>query len=99
MAELQSINFKIEKENLTHLAGDTGGAIRELECLITVDTSFSEHNQKISVVHETLGAYLGCVVPFEILAEIAEQIVDNLEFLDGAKTSNGEAHKPVAKTD
>jgi len=81
MTENQNIEFNICRENLAKTAGDTGGAVREVICKITVDTSFSVREQRINLTHETLGAYLGSTIPREILEEIAEKIIDNLEEL------------------
>jgi hypothetical protein len=81
MSETQISQIKVRKENLHKLGCDCGGAYRVVTAKIHIDNSEPLRNQKISLIHEILGTYLGVFIDPNILTEMAEQIVDSLDQL------------------
>ena len=79
MAELQISTIRICKEDLSGY--DTGGAIRELDAKITVDSSLPLERQRENLIHEILGVYLGSVLDTDILSQIAQSINEAIEEL------------------
>jgi len=76
MSELQITDIDIVLDDLSH--ADTGGAYREVTAEITVDCTLPRERQRISLIHEMLGVYLGSVVSREDIEEMAEAIHDGL---------------------
>jgi len=79
MRETQIHNIEVLQESLPQ--ADTGGGYRRVNASIVVDSSRHIREQKIALIHETLGLYFGVVTDPETLTEIAEHIVDCLEEL------------------
>ena len=80
MAEVQIHEISVFKNNLAMY--DTGGAVRHVSVEVEVDSSLPVERQKVCVVHEILGAYLGSVVDRADIEEIAEAVVDGLDQLE-----------------
>lgn len=81
MADEEQVHtIRVVKEDLSGI--DTGGGCRQVDVVITVDSSSHPRQQQITCVHETLGVFIGAVVSSETLTEIATAIVDNLEELN-----------------
>lgn len=87
MSEQQVSAFTFIKENLIGQGLDCGGAYRVVTAEIVIDSEADERTQKIALVHEILGCYLGSIVLTDTLAEIAESIVDGLAELEKAAPS------------
>ena len=81
MAEEQVHNIIVRKEDLSDY--DSGGGYREVDARVTVDSSMSKHRQRVALIHEILGVFLGTVIPRENIEEIAEAIADGLRQLRG----------------
>ena len=77
--EIQIHNIDIHRENLS--SHDTGGAFRVVNVDVTVDSSVSLNLQRVALIHEILGAYLGSFVSRSNLEEISEAINDGLNQL------------------
>jgi len=79
MSEVQIPQIRISKDNLHSNGCDCGGAYRVVDVEICVDSEADPYTQKVALIHEILGAYLGTFIQPETLTEIAEQIIDGLE--------------------
>ncbi len=79
MTELQITSLKIIKDDLSFF--DTGGAIREVNVSITVDSTLLLYRQKENLIHEILGVYLGTILSVEMLSQIAQTINEALRDL------------------
>ena len=79
MSEEQVHRIDVTKVDLSGI--DTGGGFREVTVQITIDSSLPQYRQEVSLIHETLGAYLGTFIPRENIEEIAESVADGLRQL------------------
>ena len=70
----------VKNENLKHY--DTGGAIREIEVVISVDSSLSHRLQRQFVIFETLGCCLAYSIPKEEREMITEKLMDALDQIE-----------------
>ena len=80
MSEEQIVDITVTKEDLSHF--DTGGATRRVTAVITVDSSLPIERQRVGLIHEILGAYLGTVISTSDIAELALSIADGLNQLE-----------------
>ena len=64
---------------------DTGGGIREINAVITIDETLSPRLKRQVVIYETLGCLLGFVLEHNQLEDITEVLVDALDQLDTLK--------------
>ena len=76
MSEVQLSTIKIIKDDLSGF--DTGGAFREVDAVITVDSSIPEDRQRECLIHEVLGVYLGSIIDVDILGQIAQVINESI---------------------
>jgi len=83
MSELQITSIQIHKEDLSSY--DTGGAIREVNASITVDSSMPPERQRECVIHEILGIYLGSILDVDMLEQIAQSVNEAIEDLESIK--------------
>jgi len=81
MSEEQVRNFTVHKVDLSD--HDTGGGFREVDAVITIDSSLPRRRQEETLIHEILGVYLGPVVSTEDIGEMAGAIARELELLRG----------------
>jgi len=72
MSEIQIASIQVSKEDLSGY--DTGGAAREVNAVITVDSTLPMERQRECLVHEILGIYLGGVLSIDMLSQIAQSI-------------------------
>jgi hypothetical protein len=81
MSEVQILdeNIRIDKADLRSNGLDSGGAVREVQLSICVDTSYNERDQKIALVHELIASYYGPVSSPDTISELAEHIIDAIE--------------------
>lgn len=77
MIEQQVHDIRVDKEDLSPF--DTGGAIRRVTVGITIDTSRELREQRLALIREILGVYLGTMVERGTIEEMAESIRDALE--------------------
>ena len=61
---------------------DTGGGVREFSVVITIDETLSPRQKRHVAIFETLGCYLGLVIPREYREEITHSLVDVLDQLE-----------------
>lgn len=80
MSELIITELSVKKDNLCHV--NSGGAYRVVKAEIVVDSSRDLREQRVSLVHEILGVFLGVTVEADTITEIAEHIIDGLEKID-----------------
>ena len=83
MSEQQVSKFTFKKESLCSVGCDCGGGYRVVTAEIVIDSQADEYTQKTALIHEILGCYLGSIVQTETLTEIAENIIDGLEAIEG----------------
>ena len=76
MSEEQIVDFTVIKEDLSN--HDTGGGLRRVTAVITIDSSLPYIRQRESVIHEILGAYLGILISTDDITEIAGSINDGI---------------------
>jgi hypothetical protein len=81
MTETQISEIKVKFDRLHEVGCECGGAYRVVTAEICVDVQANEYTQKVALVHEILGVYLGAIVPVETLDEIATNIIDSLNEL------------------
>ena len=75
------MEIKVEKDKiLRHY--DTGGAIRKVECTISVSDNLSSRLQRQMVIYETLGACLGYTVSGQERDMITEALMDALDQIE-----------------
>jgi len=74
--ELQISSLKILREDLSFL--DSGGAAREVNAVITVDSTLPIERQRECLIHEVLGIYLGSVLNIYMLSQIAQSINESI---------------------
>jgi len=72
MSEIQITRLQVNEEDLSGY--DTGGATREVNVSIMVDSSLPKERQRECLIHEVLGAYLGSVLSVDMLSLIASDI-------------------------
>lgn len=72
MAEIQIASIQVHKEDLSSF--DTGGAIREVNATITIDSTLPVERQRECLIHEILGVYLGGILSVDMLSQIAQSI-------------------------
>ncbi len=72
MTELQISSLKIIKDDLSFV--DTGGATREVNTTVTVDSTLPLERQRECLIHEVLGVYLGSVIDVDMLGQIAQAV-------------------------
>lgn len=79
MSELIITELSVKKDNLCHV--NSGGAYRVVKAEIVVDSSRDIREQRVSLVHEVLGVFLGVTVDADTITEIAEHICDSMDKL------------------
>jgi len=72
MSETQIASIQVSKEDLSGY--DTGGAAREVNAVITIDSTLPIERQRECLIHEVLGVYLGSVLSVDMLGHIAQSI-------------------------
>ncbi len=81
MTELQIASLKIIKDDLSFF--NTGGAVREVNASVTVDSTLPVERQRECLIHEILGVYLGSILDVDIIEQIAESINEAILELGG----------------
>ena len=61
---------------------DTGGGMREIKTVITIDDCQSKRMKRHSAIYETLGACLSYSIPHEQLMELTEALMDIFDQLE-----------------
>lgn len=75
------MEIKVERDNtLGHY--DTGGGVRDVNCLITINGDLPLRVQRQVAIYETLGTLLGYSLSHRQLEDITDTIMDVLDQLE-----------------